>query len=137
MSKAEPAILILLLALILAALSFRIMGGYMATSMTSLDCRLGYYSLMSLASHVRQSKMQEDAEWISFDVADGDFLFSRPSLPAHPMVVRRKIEPSGERPNVVMEGWAFGDREAYEAAIAKLPPAVRTVRVEVKAGSSQ
>jgi hypothetical protein len=134
MSKAEPVILAVLLALIFAALSLRIVGRYMASSMAVLDCRLGYYGLMSLASQLSPSKMQENAEWISFNVADGDVLFSKPSLPAHPMVVRRKIEASGERLNVTAEGCAFGDKEAYQAMLAKLPPAVRT---EVKASSGQ
>lgn len=137
MSKAEPVILILLLGMIFAALAYRTMGRYMAASMPVLDCRLGYYGLMSFASQAGPSRMREYAEWISFDAVDGDFLFSRPSLPAHPMVVRRKIEASGKRSDVVTEGCAFGGKEAYEAALAKLPPAVRSVRANVKAGSSQ
>ena len=126
MNKAEPAILIVLLALVLAALTVRLtLGRYMATSMVLLDCRLGYYGLLSVASFVKPATMEENADWVSVNVADGHYLFSRPSVPAHPMVVRRKLEASGEGGNVVTEGCAFGDKGAYKDVMTKLPPALR------------
>lgn len=124
MTRAEPAILIIILALVLATLTVRLtLGKYMATSMALLDCRLGYYGLLSLATYARPSTMEENAQWISVNVPDGYFLFSRPALPAHPMVVRRKIDGAGEGFKVVTEGCPFGDKQAYKEAMAKLPPA--------------
>ena len=124
MSKAEPVLLMMLLALILSALAVRItLGRYMAASMTLLDCRLGYYGLMSFASYVHPASTEENGEWIAVNVADGHFLFSKPPAPAHPMVVRRRMEVSGEHLDVVTEGCAFGNKDAYNIAMTKLPPA--------------
>jgi len=127
MSKAEPVLLIILLTLVVTTLAARITRRYMGVSMTLLDCRLGYYELLSLASYYRPSAMEEDKEWIAVNVADGHFLFSKPTVPAHPMVVRRRIQVSGEHLDVVTEGCAFGNKEAYDTAMTKLPPAVKTV----------
>lgn len=129
MNKAEPALLTVLLALVLATLSVRLMlGKYMATSMVQLDCRLGYYGLLSVATHARPGTIEEDPDWIAVSVADGHFLFSKPSSPAHPMVARRKLEAAGEGLDIVTEGCAFGDKRAYKEAIAQLPPAEKAVR---------
>jgi hypothetical protein len=129
MNKAEPALLTVLLALVLATLAVRLtLGKYMATSMTQLDCRLGYYGLLSFATYARPGTMEENADWIAVSVAEGHFLFSKPAAPAHPMVVRRKLEAAGEGSNVVTEGCAFGDRGAYKEAMTQLPPAEKAVR---------
>jgi len=110
--------------------------------MALLDCRLGYYGLLSVASYspvakMPVAKMEENAEWISVNVADGHFLFSKPPLPGHPMAVRRKIQPAGERFDILTEGCAFGDKEAYKAAVTKLPPAVKIVHTEANRTSVQ
>src|SRR5208337_5172340 len=126
MNKAEPVILIILLALIGAILAVRLtMGRYMATSMALLDCRLGYYGLLSLASYARPATMEENADWIAVNVPDGHFLFSKAPAPAHPMVVRRKLERSGEGFDVSTESCAFGDKVAYKETMSKLPPALK------------
>ena len=65
MNRAEPVLLVILLALVLATLTVRLtLGKFMATSMTLLDCRLGYYGLLSLASYARPATMEENADWI-------------------------------------------------------------------------
>ena len=129
MTKGEPAILIILLTLVLATLAVRLsFGRNMATSMAQLDCRLGYYGLLSLASYSRPGTMEENADWIAVSVRDGHFLFSKPPAPAHPMVVRRKLEAAGEGFNTVTEGCAFGDKGAYKEAMTQLPPAERATR---------
>jgi hypothetical protein len=140
MSKAEPAILAVLLGLVLATLAVRLtLGKHMDGSMALLDCRLGYYGLMSLATFARPSAaMEENADWIAIRVPDGHYLFSRPPLRAHPMVVRRRLEAAGRGFDVATEGCAFGDKGAYKEAMTNLPPAVkaasdggRGVRLEV------
>ena len=130
MNKAEPALLTVLLALVLATLAVRLtLGKYMARSMTQLDCRLGYYGLLSFATYAaRPGTAEENADWIAVSVADGHFLFSKPSAPAHPMVVRRKLEADGEGWNIVTEGCAFGGKDAYKEAMAQLPPVEKAVR---------
>jgi hypothetical protein len=129
MNKAEPALLTVLLALVLATLAVRLtLGKYMATSMTQLDCRLGYYGLLSFATYARPGVIEENADWIAVSVAEGHFLFSKPSAPAHPMVARRKLEAAGEGLNIVTEGCAFGDKGAYKEAMTQLPPAVKAAR---------
>jgi hypothetical protein len=127
MSKAEPVILAVLLALVLATLAVRLtFGKYMDTSMALLDCRLGYYGLMSLATLARpKAAVEENADWIAIGVADGHVLFSRPPSRAHPMVVRRRLEAAGGGIGVVTEGCAFGGRAAYKEAMTNLPPAVK------------
>jgi hypothetical protein len=127
MSKAEPVILAVLLGAVLATLAVRLtLGKYMDTSMVQLDCRLGYYGLMSLATFARPAAtMEENADWIAISTADSHFLFSKPSLRAHPMVVRRRLEAAGQGFNVATEGCAFGDKGAYKEAMAELPPAVK------------
>ncbi len=131
MSKAEPALLVVLLALVLAVLTVRLtLGKYLATSMALLDCRLGYYGLLSLASYARPATMEENAEWITVNVPDGHFLFSKAPAPAHPMVVRRKLERSGEGFDVSTESCAFGDMVAYKETMSKLPPAMKEVHEE-------
>ncbi len=126
MSKAEPVLLMMLLALIVSTLAFRItLGRYMAASMSLLDCRLGYYGLMSFASYAHPVTTEENREWIAVNVSDGHFLFSKPEVPAHPMVVRRRMEVSGEHLDVLTEGCAFGNKDAYDAAMTKLPPALK------------
>ncbi len=137
MNKAEPVVLIVLLALIGAILARLTMGRYMSTSMALLDCRLGYYGLLSVASYSPEAKMEENAEWISVNVANGHYLFSKPPLPGHPMAVRRKIQLAGERLDVLTEGCAFGDKEAYKAAVTKLPPALKIVHTEANGTSVQ
>lgn len=127
MSKAEPVLLIVLLALVISTLAVRISRRYIAVSMTLLDCRLGYYGLMSFASYLRPATTEENGEWIAVNVPDGHFLFSKPSVAAHPMVVRRRMEVSGEHPDVVTEGCAFGNKDAFDAAMTKLPPALKAV----------
>lgn len=135
MNKAEPVLLSILLAAVLATLAARIaLGRYMAVSMTDLDCRLGYYGLLSLTSYMHPATTEESAKWIAVTVADGHFLFSKPPVTGHPMVVRRTLETSG----VVTEGCAFGGVEAYKETITKLPPAVKvpaegTQRLQLKA----
>ncbi|MGO9171943.1 MAG: hypothetical protein ACLP7P_08265 [Rhodomicrobium sp.] len=109
----------------------------MSTSMALLDCRLGYYGLLSVASYSPEAKMEENAEWISVNVANGHYLFSKPPLPGHPMAVRRKIQLAGERLDVLTEGCAFGDKEAYKAAVTKLPPALKIVHTEANGTSVQ
>ncbi len=131
MNRAEPAILMVLLGLVLATLAVKLtLGKYMATSMALLDCRLGYYGLLSLASYGRSSTMEENPEWIAVNVADGHFLFSKPPVPGHPMVVRRRVDASSEGFSVVTEGCAFGDKGAYKEAMAKLPPASKDIHQE-------
>lgn len=126
MSKAEPVLLMLALALILSALAVRItLGRHVAASMAFLDCRLGYYGLLSFASYLQPASTEENGEWIAVNVADGHFLFSKPPVPGHPMVVRRRMEVSGEHLNVVTEGCAFGSKEDYNIAMTKLPPALK------------
>ncbi len=127
MSKAEPVILAVLLGVVLATLTVRLtLGKYMDTSMAVLNCRLGYYGLMSLATFARPAATtEENADWIAINVPDGHFLFSKPSLRAHPMVVRRRLADAGQGTGVVAEGCAFGDRGAYKEAMAKLPPAAK------------
>ena len=123
MNKAEPVLLTVLLALVLATLAVRLsLGKHMATSMTQLDCRLGYYGLLSFVTYARPGTIEENADWIAVSVADGHFLFSKPSSPAHPMVVRRKLEAGGEGLNILTEGCAFGDKGAYNEAMTQLPP---------------
>jgi hypothetical protein len=127
MSKAEPVILAILLGVVLATLAVRLtLGKYMNTSMARLDCRLGYGGVMSLATFPRPgATMEENADWLVINVPDGHFLFSKPPLRAHPMVVRRKLEAADGGIGVVTEGCAFGDRAAYKEAITNLPPAVK------------
>ncbi len=127
MSKAEPVLLIVLLAMVISTLAVRISRRYIAVSMTLLDCRLGYYGLMSLASYARPETTEENREWIAVNVPDGHFLFSKPSVAAHPMVVRRRMEVSGEHLDIVTEGCAFGNKDSYNIAMTKLPPALKTV----------
>ncbi len=126
MSKAEPLLLLILLALAVMTLTARINRRYMAASMTLLDCRLGYYGLMSFASYAHPIATEENSEWIAVNVLDGHFLFSKPAVAAHPMVVRRRMEVSGEHLDVVTEGCAFGNKDAYNIAMTKLPPALKT-----------
>ncbi len=127
MSKAEPVLLIILLTLVITTLAARITWRYMASSMTLLDCRLGYYGLMSFASYAHPVTTEENREWIAMNVSDGHFLFSKSTVSAHPMVVRRRIQVSGEHLDVVTEGCAFGNKDAYDAALTKLPPALKSV----------
>jgi hypothetical protein len=143
MNRAEPVVLIVLLALVLGTLAVKLtLGKYVASSMALLDCREGYYGLLSLASYSRPATMEENAEWIAVTVTDGHFLFSKPPVPAHPMVVRRKLERSGESFNVATESCAFGDKVAFKETMAKLPPAVKVAAggqqgVQLKAVLSQ
>ena len=131
MRKAEPVLLFALLAAVLATLAVRISyGRYMATSMTVLDCRLGYWGLLSLSSYMHPATMEESAEWIAITVPDGHFLFSKPAAAGHPMAVRRRLETSGGRADVVTEGCAFGDLGAFKEAMTKLPPAVKVAAEE-------
>jgi len=129
MSKAEPAILAILLGAVLATLTVRLsLGRYLSLSMETLDCRLGYYGLMSVASHYPRATVTEIEGWTLITYRDGHFLFSKPGGKGHPMAVLRKmaalrkVEEVQGPPKVVSEGCAFGDREAYKAAIANLPP---------------
>ena len=78
------------------------------------------------------------------NVPDGHFLFSKQRVPGHPMVVRRKLERSGEGFNVATESCAFGDKVAYRDVMTKLPPALKDiheengrVKVQLKAVLSQ
>ncbi len=105
MSKAEPAILMVLLALVLATLAVRLtLGKYMSTSMALLDCRLGYYGLLSWLPMPARRRWRKTPEWIAVNVADGHFLFSKPAAPAHPMVVRRKTRGCRRGVHVVDRG---------------------------------
>jgi hypothetical protein len=127
MSKAEPTILAIILGMVVAMLVVRLtVGRYMAANMAPLDCRRGYYGLMSLATSARPAvKAEENADWIAIKAGNGHFLFSKPSLRAHPMVVRRRLAAAGRGFNLATEGCAFGDRRAYKEAMANLPPAVK------------
>ncbi|MGO8952169.1 MAG: hypothetical protein ACLPWS_21665 [Rhodomicrobium sp.] len=109
----------------------------MPSSMAFLDCRLGYYGLLSVASSSTAAKMEENAEWISVNVADGHFLFSKPPLPGHPMAVRRKMQAVDEHFDILTEGCAFGDKEGYKVAMAKLPPALKIIHTEANRTSVQ
>jgi hypothetical protein len=123
MSKAEPAILMALLGVVLATLAVRLTAGkYMSTAMETLDCRLGYYGLMSLATHYPRATVMEIEGWTLVKYQDGQFLFSKPGGLGHPMAVMRKVESVKGQPQVKSEGCAFGDRQAYNIAIANLPP---------------
>ena len=125
MNKAEPALLMILLALLLAALAVRVtFGKYLSASQERLDCRLGYYGLLSLASHYPRAAVTDFGEWTQVTFKDGHFLFSKPGAPAHQMVVLRKTEDAGGRPNVTSQGCAFGSEKAYKEAMTKLPPAM-------------
>ncbi len=127
MSRLEPVFLIILLSLAVLPLAGRIGRRYIAAYMTQLDCRLGYYGLMSFASYAHPIGTEENREWIAVNVPDGYFLFSKPTVAAHPMVVRRRMQVSGEHLEVVTEGCAFGNKGAYDAAMMELPPALKTI----------
>jgi hypothetical protein len=130
MSKAEPAILMALLGLVMATLAVRLTAGkYMSATMEVLDCRLGYYGLMSLASHYPRATVTEIEGWTLVNFRGGHFLFSKPGGQGHPMAVLRKVEEIQGRPKVTPEGCAFGDREAYKVAMTNLPP-VQEVSLE-------
>jgi hypothetical protein len=123
MNKAEPAILAILLGAVLVTLAVRLsLGKYLSASMETLDCRLGYYGLMSVASHYPRAAVKEVDGWTLVTFRDGHFLFSKPGGQGHPMAVLRKVEEVQGRAKVVSEGCAFGDKEAYRAAMEKLPP---------------
>ncbi len=127
MSKAEPVILAILLGVVLGVLTVRLtLGRYMTQAMAPLDCQRGYYGLLSLATASRPpATKKENADWIAISARNSHFLFSKPSLRAHPMVVRRRLAPAGRSLNLATEGCAFGDKRAYKEAMANLPPAVK------------
>lgn len=126
----EPVLLIVLLGSIFAALTVRLTLGRNASMGAALDCRLGYYGLLSFATSMRPAVAQENARWIAVNVRDGHFLFSKRAIPAHPMVVRRRIETTGDHFRVLTEGCAFGEKEAYKVAMTQLPPAVKEIHQE-------
>jgi hypothetical protein len=126
MSRAEPAILIILLGLVLATLTVRLtLGRYMFAGTGVLDCRLGYYGLMSLASHYPRAAVSEIEGWTLVKTRDGHYLFSKPGAKGHPMAVLRTVEEVQGRSKVRSEGCAFGDKEAYKAALTQLPPVAK------------
>jgi hypothetical protein len=138
MSKAEPAILIILLGLVLATLTARLMlGRYMSATLEALDCRLGYYGLLSLATHYPNAAVSEIEGWTLVKFRDGHYLFSKPGAQGHPMAVLRTVEEVEGRPKVRSEGCAFGDREGYKAAMAQLPPVAKILPEVPGAGQSR
>jgi hypothetical protein len=135
MRRAEPAILAILLGAVLATLSVRLsLGRYLSESMETLDCRLGYYGLMSVASHYPRAAVKEIDGWTLVTYQDGHFLFSKPGGRGHPMAVARKVEQVQGRPKVVSEGCAFGDKAAYRMQMEQLPP-IAAILPEVPAAT--